>query len=104
MCVGGVEGLLIIYIFLYCLSSYVMNKNIFCNLNKKAMTSKENISVVNYHLKKKKKKKRHGSNPNVHLYLICMDREDVVCMHICIHACVCLCVCVVCNITQPLKK
>ena len=52
------------------------------------MMSKENISVVNYHLEKK----RHGSKPSLHLYLICMDRKDVVCMHSCV--CVCVCVCV----------
>ena len=73
-----------------------MSKNIFCNLNKQKSHDVQR-KYISGELSLVKKKKKDMEATCVNLYLICMDREDVVCMRICIHVCVC-------NITQPLKK
>ena len=69
-----------------------MNKNIFCNLNKKAMTSKENISVVNYHLKKKKKKDMEATQMSIYIWFAWIEKMWCACIYVYMHVCVCVCV------------
>ena len=93
--VGRSLGLLIIYIFLYCLSGYIMSKNIFCNLNKQKSHDVQR-KYISGELSLVKKKKKTWKQPML-IYIWFAWIEKMWCVCIFVYMCVC-------NITQPLKK